>query len=64
MAWWAYRLARGAGYSRWDAFRRGFLNQDLPSRKDEIEAQREATIARMEKLDPELVAKFRREGKI
>jgi hypothetical protein len=25
--------------------------------------QREATIARIEKLDPELAAKFRREGK-
>jgi hypothetical protein len=64
MAWWEYRLARGAGYSRWDAFRGSFLNQDLPSRKAEIEAEREATIARMEALDPELVAKFRREGKL
>lgn len=64
LAWWAYRLARGAGYSRWDAFRSGFLNQTLPSRKEEIEAELTATISRMEKLDPELVAKFRREGKI
>jgi hypothetical protein len=62
MAWWAYRLARGAGYSRWDAFRGSYLNQDLPNRTAEIEAEREASIARMEKLDPELVAKLRREG--
>jgi hypothetical protein len=38
--------------------------QSLPSRKEEIDAEREASIARMEKLDPELVAKWRREGMI
>jgi hypothetical protein len=64
MGWWEYRLARGAGYSRWDAFRSAFLNHRLPSRKAEIDAEREATIARMEAIDPELVAKLRREGKL
>jgi hypothetical protein len=39
-----------------------FLNQELPSRKDKIEAERQATIARMEELDPDLVAKWKREG--
>jgi hypothetical protein len=62
MAWWEYRLARGAGHSRWDAFRGAFLNQELPSRKDEIEVERQATIARMEALDPDVVAKWKREG--
>lgn len=61
MAWWEYRLARGAGYSRWDAFRGSFLNQNLPSRKAEIEAEREASITRIEKLDPEWAAKLRKE---
>jgi hypothetical protein len=45
-----------------DAFRGAFLNRELPSRKDEIEAERQTTIARMEELDPDLVAKWKREG--
>ncbi len=38
------------------------FDKELPSRKAEIDAEREAAIARLEKLDPEL-AKFRSEGK-
>jgi hypothetical protein len=64
MSWWAYRLAQGAGYSRWNAFRSAYLNQDVPDRTAEIEAEREATIARIEKLDPEYAAKLRRDGMI
>ena len=64
MAWWEYKHARAAGYSVFDSLASSLLNKELPSRKAEIEAEKEATIARMEALDPELVAKFRREGKL
>jgi hypothetical protein len=40
------------------------FDKELPSRKAEIDAEREAAIARLKKLDPELAAKFRSEGKI
>jgi hypothetical protein len=35
---WKYRLARGAGYSRWDSFCSAFFNIRLPSRKAEMDA--------------------------
>jgi hypothetical protein len=61
MRWWEYRLARGAGYSVWDSLTAVLFDRELPSRKAEIDAEREAIAARVEKLDPELAAKIRGE---
>jgi hypothetical protein len=64
MRWWEYRLARGAGYSVLESLASTLFNKELPSRKAEIDAEREAIAARVEKLDPELAAKIRGEHKI
>jgi hypothetical protein len=52
MRWWEYRLARGAGHSVLDSLASTLFNKHLPDRKLEIEAEREASIARMEKARP------------
>ena len=64
MAWWEFKLLRGAGYSVTDSLKGALLNKDLPSRQAEIEAERQATIEQIEKLDPEYAAKLRDEGLI
>ena len=55
MPYWAYRLARGAGYSRWQSFRGAFLNAKLPDRKNEIQAERDASLGRLWKSGDEKI---------
>jgi hypothetical protein len=39
MRLWTYRLARGAGHSRWRSFCAAFFGAELPDRTEEIQAE-------------------------
>lgn len=50
-----YRLARGAGHSRWQAFRAAFFNAELPDRTKETQVEMDASRARLWKIGDESI---------
>jgi hypothetical protein len=53
-----YRLARGARYSRWQAFRAAFFNAELSDRTEELQTETDANRARLWKTGDENIKRI------
>ncbi|MBR0793755.1 hypothetical protein JQ631_32135 [Bradyrhizobium manausense] len=58
MKLWTYRLARGAGHSRWHAFRAAFFNAELPDPTKEFHAAMDASRVRLWKSGDENIKRI------
>ncbi len=63
MAWWEYRVARRTGHSIFTSLSASVFNKKLPSKAAKTKAELEATLKQIEKRDPELAARLRRDNK-